>query len=74
MSGTMKLLRNTKNKIRKDENGEKFPHPKITEIVLYITILSTMIISMIQVSCIHLFLINCLMIHWIFHQKKKNHF
>ena len=30
----MKLLRNTKNKIRKDENGEKFPHSKITEIVL----------------------------------------
>ena len=30
----MKSLRNTKNKIRKDENGKKFPHSKIAEIVL----------------------------------------
>ena len=30
----MKLLRSTKNKITKDENGENMPHLEITEVVL----------------------------------------
>ena len=30
----MKLLETTKNKITKDENGEKIPHLEITEVVL----------------------------------------
>ena len=30
----MKLLRSTKNKISKDENGENVPHLKITEVIL----------------------------------------
>ena len=30
----MKLLGTTKNKITKDENGEKIPHLEITEVVL----------------------------------------
>ena len=74
MSGTMKLLRNTKNKIRKDENGEKFPHPKITEIVLvHYNIVNND--YQYDSSVLYTFVPNkLLMIHWIFHQKKKNHF
>ena len=34
MLETMKLLGTTKNKITKDENGEKIPHLEITEVVL----------------------------------------
>ena len=30
----MKLIRNTENKITKDENGENVPHLEITEVVL----------------------------------------
>ena len=33
-SETMKLLRNTKCKITKDENGENIPHFEITEVLL----------------------------------------
>ena len=32
-SETMKLLRNTENKITKDKNGENVPHLEITEVV-----------------------------------------
>ena len=31
---TMKLLRSTKNKITKNENGENAPHLEVTEVVL----------------------------------------
>ena len=34
MPETMKLLRTTKNKITKDENGENVPYIEITEVVL----------------------------------------
>ena len=34
MSETMKLLRSTKSKTTKDENGENVPHLEITEVVL----------------------------------------
>ena len=34
MPETMKLLRSTKSKITKDENGENAPHLEITEVVL----------------------------------------
>ena len=30
----MKLLRSTKNKITKDENGENVPHLEIAEVIL----------------------------------------
>ena len=30
----MKLIGSTKSKITKDENGKKFPHLEITEVVL----------------------------------------
>ena len=33
-SETMKLLRNTKNKITKDKNGENVPHLEIIEVIL----------------------------------------
>ena len=51
----MKLLGSTKSKITKVENVENVPHLEILEVVL---ILLTRIISKIQVSCIHLILIN----------------
>ena len=44
---TMKLLGSTKSKITKDENGEDVPHLEITEIILVIVTLSTMINNMI---------------------------
>ena len=49
---TIKLLRSNKSKITEIENGENVSHLEITEVVL------TTIISKIQESCIHLFLIN----------------
>ena len=33
MPKTMKLLRSTKSKITKDENGENVPHLEITEVI-----------------------------------------
>ena len=61
MLKTMKLLGSTKSKINKDKNGENVPHLEITEVVLiHCIILSTIIVSKIQESCLHLFLINYL--------------
>ena len=55
---TIKLLGITKSKVTKDKNGENVPHLEITEVVLvYCNIVAT-IISVIQESSIHLFLIN----------------
>ena len=34
MPETMKLLRSTKSKIKKDKSGENVPHLEITEVVL----------------------------------------
>ena len=65
----MELLESTKNKITKNENGENVPHLGITEVVLFIAILSTIIINKVQESCIHLFPINRLVSHWIFPKK-----
>ena len=52
----MKLFRSTKSKITKDENGENSLHLTITEVLL--VVISTMVIIMIQESCINLFQIN----------------
>ena len=52
----MKLFRSTKSKITMDENGENFLHLTITEVLL--VVISTMVIIMIQESCINLFQIN----------------
>ena len=58
MPETMKLLGSTKSKITKDKNGENVARLAITEVVLMLVLLLTTIISNIQESCIHLFLIN----------------
>ena len=59
---TMKLLGSTKSKIiTKGENGENAPRLKITEVVFSHCNIFTMIMDMIQESCIHLFLINHLL-------------
>ena len=58
----MKLLRSTKSKITEDENDKNVPHLEVTEVVL-VQCNSTSpitIINKIQESCLHLFLINCL--------------
>ena len=49
---TMELLQSNKNKITKDENGISGSHLEITERVLVHCLLSTVIIKMIQESCI----------------------
>ena len=51
----MKLLGRTKSKIDKDKNSENLPHLEVTELILSIVMLTTMIINRIQESCIHLF-------------------
>ena len=56
----MKLLGSSKSKIPKDKNGENVPNLEITDLVFVHVILLTTIINKIQESCIHLFLINCL--------------
>ena len=61
---TVILLRSTKNKITKDENGENVPYLEITEVILVHSVFSKTIISKIQESCIHLFLINYLVNYW----------
>ena len=60
MPETVKLLRNTKNKITKNKNDENVPHLEITEVLFSIVIMSMMIINKIQESFVHFFLINCL--------------
>ena len=58
-SEAMKLIGCTKSRITKGENGENVPpHLEITEVVLIHCSILTTIISKIQESCIHLFLIN----------------
>ena len=54
----MKLLTSTENKITIDKNGGNIPHLEITKVVFVHCTLLTKIISNIQKSCIHLFLIN----------------
>ena len=61
---TVILLRSTKNKITEDENGENVPYLEITEVILVHCVFSKTIISKIQESCIHLFLINYLVNYW----------
>ena len=69
----MKLLRNTKSKITKDENGENVPYLEITEVAITIllmyssiTVVLIIVINKIQDSCIHLFQINGLVNYEIF--------
>ena len=65
----MKLLGNTKSKITKDENGENVHHVESNKVVLCIVILLTTIMSKIQESFIHLFLINHIANYQIFHPR-----
>ena len=59
----MKPRESTKRKANKDGNGKYAPYLEITEVM------PTMIIRMIQESCIHLFLKNHLVIYQIFHPR-----
>ena len=54
----MKLLGSSKSKITKDGNGYSVPPLELTEVMIYLVILSTVVINIIQQSCINLFLIN----------------
>ena len=63
---TVKLFGSTKSNMTKNENGENMPHLEINKAALVIAILSTIIINMIQESCVDLFLINCLVNHSTF--------
>ena len=54
----MKLLGSSKSKIIKDGNGYNVPPLELTEVVIVLVILSTMVINIIQQSCINLFLMN----------------
>ena len=56
----MNLLGSTKSKIAKVENGEKIPNLEITKVISVHCNIVDMIINKIQESCIHLFLVNCL--------------
>ena len=64
----MKLLRSTKFKITKNENGENGPCLETTEVVL---IPLMKVINKIQEFCIHLFLINHLVDVWFTDQNSK---
>ena len=57
----MKLLGSTEDKITKNKNCENAPHLEITEVALVHC--NIMVNDKIQESCIHLFLINCLVIY-----------
>ena len=48
----------TEGKITKDQNGENVSQLEFTEVILVHCIIETLVISKIQESCIHLFLIN----------------
>ena len=54
----MKMLGLTEGKITKDQNGENVSQLEFTEVILVHCIIETLVISKIQESCIHLFLIN----------------
>ena len=56
----MKLLGSTTSKITKDENGESFPYLESTEVVLIHCNIVNKDYQQDSESCIHLFLINCL--------------
>ena len=66
---TMKLLGSDENKITEDKNGESLPHLEITEVVLALTVLLTMIINKIQEFYIDFFQIKHLLVYWKFHQQ-----
>ena len=57
---TMKLLESTESKITKNKNGENVPGLEITEVILTHCMLLIIVIKKTPESCIHLFLINCL--------------
>ena len=65
----MKLLGSTKSEITKDENVENVSLLEITEVVSVHYKLLTMIMNMIHESCMHLFLINHLVIYKILYPK-----
>ena len=66
---TMKLLGSDENKITEDKNGESLPHLEITELVLALAVLLTMIINKIQEFYIDFFQIKHLLVYWKFHQQ-----
>ena len=56
----MKLFGSTKSKVTKDKNGENLPHLEITKVVLVHYNIANYDYQQDSESCIHLFLINCL--------------
>ena len=56
----MKLFGSTKSKVTKDKNGENLPHLEITKVVLVHYNIANNDYQQDSESCIHLFLINCL--------------
>ena len=69
MLETTKLLKCTKNKKTKDENGENLPRLESTKVTLVHCNIGQMIISMIHKSCIHLLIVNRLVNYKISHLK-----
>ena len=59
----MKLLGGLENKLNKDKKGEIVWHLEITEVLLFILMLSIIIISKIQGSCTHSFQTNRLVVY-----------
>ena len=56
----MKLVGSTKSKVTKDKNGENLPHLEITKVVLVHYNIANNDYQQGSESCLHLFLINCL--------------
>ena len=65
----MILLRSTKSKIIKNENGENVPYLEITELVLVHCSIVNNYYQENSRDCLHMFLINRLVNYKIFHQK-----
>ena len=59
-SETMELLGSTKSKISKNKTGENVPHLAMTEVVLVHCNIVNNNYQQNSMSCIHLFLIDCL--------------
>ena len=68
----MKLLGVSEQRIVKKKNSEDISHLEITKVMLVHLILLAMILSLIEESCVHFFLIYCLVNYEIFHPKVLN--
>ena len=68
----MKLLGVSEQRILKEKNNDDVPHLEITKVILVYLILSEMIISLIEESCLNFFPIYCLVNYEIFHPKVLN--